>query len=97
MAKIILNNDEFDFLGYNRNIYLNGEDIVSTGYISSISGDNLDSKLNILMQETIESIIIKKDNDIIYSINNLNAKIVSIDESYNGDDAINTNLNLQFN
>lgn len=98
MAKIILNNEEFNFLGYNRNTYFTGDSMSSTAYITTMSGDNLNSKLQSLAQDSIESIVIKmEDNTIIYSLDNINAKINSIDESYNGVDAVNTNLNLQFN
>lgn len=98
MAKIILNNEEFNFLGYNRNTYFTGDSMNSTAYITTMSGDNLNSKLQSLAQNSIESIVIKmEDNTVIYSLNNIDAKINSIDESYNGIDAVNTNLNIQFN
>ena len=98
MAKIVLNNEEFGFQGYNRNTYFNGENITSTGYITGLSGSDLPARLEALAESALTSIIIKKeDNTVIYSLTNLNAKINSIDENYNGIDAVLTSLNLQFN
>lgn len=98
MAKIILNNEEFDFQGYNRNTYFNGDSITSTGYVNGLTGTNLAQRLYALAEEPLTSIAIKKDDDtVIYTLANLNAKVNSIDENYNGIDAVLTNLNLQFN
>lgn len=98
MAKIILNDEEFSFQGYNRNTYFNEDSMNSNAYISTLRGPNLASRLQALAESTITSISIKKEDEtVIYSLTNISAKINSIDESYNGDDAINTNLNIQFN
>ena len=97
MAKIILNNEEFDFSGYNRSIYFSDENMTSNGYISNLRGTNVANRLSDLAQETITSITIKKDNDVIYELDNIDAKINTMDESYNGDDAVITNVNIQFN
>ena len=97
MAKIILNNEEFDFSGYNRSIYFSDENMTSNGYISNLRGTNVTNRLSDLAQETITSITIKKDNDVIYELDDIDAKINTMDESYNGDDAVITNVNIQFN
>ena len=96
MAKIILNNEEFDFQGYNRNTYFNNENLSSNAYISGLNGENLNARLVALAQTTIGSLIIKNDDKVIYSLENIHAKVMNIDENFNGTDMININLNLQF-
>ena len=97
MAKIILNEQEFDFDGYSRNTYFNDNTISSTGYIGNIQGANAANALAELGEDTITSISIKVDEDIIYNLTDIDARITSIDESFNGVDRVNTNINLQFN
>jgi hypothetical protein len=99
MAKIILNNEEFVFTNYNRNTYFNEEEITSNGYINGISGENARSRLDALGQETITSIAIKNNYDItIYSLENIEANVTNIDESYaDGQDNITISLNIKFN
>lgn len=97
MAKIIFNNEEFQFGGYNRNIYFSNDTITSTGYVNMITGENVANRLQELMNDPITSIAIKKDDDtIIYSLDNLQAQITNIDESFNGNDQVVTNLGLKF-
>lgn len=99
MAKIILNNEEFIFINYNRNTYFSEEEITSNGYINGIGGENARSRLDTLGQETITSITIKNNYNItIYSLENIEAKIVNIDESYaDGQDGVTISLNIKFN
>lgn len=96
MAKIILNNEEFNFLGYNRNTYFNGDTIQSNAYISALDGENLPTRLQTLAEDTITSIKIKVNDEIIYNLTNLDAKISNFDEAFNGSDAVNTNVNINF-
>ena len=98
MAKIILNNEEFDFQGYSRNTYFNEDTMSGTGYISGVSGSNLATRIQALAFQPITSITIKKSDDtVIYSLENIDVKIQSVDEAYNGVDMVITNLNLIFN
>lgn len=97
MAKIIFNNEEFQFGGYNRNIYFSNDTITSTGYVNMITGTNVANRLQELMNDPITSIVIKKDDDtVIYSLDNLQAQITNIDENFNGNDQVVTNLGLKF-
>lgn len=99
MAKIILNDEEFAFSGYSRTTYFNADETISSsGYIGDLRGNNLATRISALAQEPITFLSIEKDDGTeIYTLNNINAKINSMDESYNGTDMIMTNLNLQFN
>jgi len=46
MAKIILNNEEFNFDGYTRNAYFNTETENNNNvYINNIRGNNLNTRL----------------------------------------------------
>lgn len=97
MAKIILNEQEFDFDGYTRNTYFNDDSISSSGYIGNIQGANVANALAGLGEDGITSISIKVGENVIYNLTNINAHITSIDESFNGVDKVNTNINLLFN
>lgn len=97
MAKIILNENEFDFDSYTRNTYFNENSISSTAYIGKIHGADLANTLAELGTEAITSISITVNDEPIYTLSNIDAHITSMDESFNGVDQIHTNLNLQFN
>jgi hypothetical protein len=97
MAKIILNEQEFDFDGYGRNTYFNEGGMSSNGYINNLRHSNLANILTDLSETTITSIVITVENEPIYNLSNINAHITSIEEAFNGTDRITTNLNLQFN
>ena len=97
MAKIVLNEQAFDFDSYTRNTYFNGESITSSAYIGNMRGADLANTLAELGTEAITSISITVNDEPIYTLSNINAHINSMDESFNGVDQINTNLNLQFN
>lgn len=97
MAKIILNNEEFDFNGYNRNTYFHDDSISSTAYISDLRSIDLANRLKTLSQTTITSLQITVNNEVIYNLADIDAKMTSMDEAFNGVDTINTNVNLQFN
>lgn len=98
MAKIILNNEEFNFDGYTRNAYFNtGTENNNNVYINNIRGNNLNTRLQELLENDITSIAIKVDDQIIYTLSDIHAKIYSMDEAYNGVNAVTTNINIQFN
>lgn len=97
MATIILNNSlEFEFSDYIRNTYFNNDGITSEGYINNIKGNNISVQLYELSEETITSIQIKKDNEIIYTLPNINANLTNINEGYNGE-RVYINIALRFN
>lgn len=98
MSTITLNNEEFNFTSYNRNTYFSADSMSSSGYIGGLEGANLATRLQALAQTSITSITIKKEDEtVIYSLQDIDAHITNIDESYNGIDMVITNLNLQFN
>ena len=97
MAKIILNSTEFNFDGYSRNTYFSENSINSTAYINNLRCPDLANVLNALSEEPITSIEIEVDDEPIYTLSNINAHVNSMEESFNGVDRVNVNLNLQFN
>ena len=83
MNVIKFNNEEFEVEGYNKNTYFTGETITSN---ANCSLNNCDMEaLNALAQETITTIEILHDGVSIYKIEDLTAKIESINESLGGD------------
>lgn len=102
MAKIILNNEEFNFDGYTRNTFfgtdaINKEFITSNAYITGLKGENLITRLNALSSTSITSLQIVVAGEVIYTLSDITARFTSMDESFNGIDTINVNLNIQFN
>ena len=97
MAKIILNNEEFDFSNFNRTTTFSEGSINSSGSIGGIQGTNVHTRLETLAQNPITSLSIKVgDNSIIYSLNDINARINNIEEYYDVLESINVGLNIQF-
>lgn len=98
MAKIILNNEEFDFTNYNRTTYFSENTITGNGYIGGLKGTDLTTRLETLARNPITSLSIKTDDSrVIYSLNNINATINNMDENYDGVSDVNIGLNIQFN
>lgn len=96
MATIILNETSFALNTFNRNTNFSNDSINSYAYFS-INYDNSAEALYELGESTITSIVIKNSmNETIYELNNINAKINSIDENLNGEE-IYVNVNIQFN
>lgn len=93
MTTIKLNNTEFEVESYNKNTYFTGENIMSNANCSIKVVDM--NTLNALVPVAITSIQIKYDNNIIYNLTDVNAKIDSINEYLNGDH-MNTNVNFTF-
>lgn len=96
MTIIALNSEEFEFSYYSRNTYFNNSEISSNASISGLKGNDIANTLTALAQDTITTIQIKKDNVVIYSLDNISAKIQSFEESYDGYN-FNVNLNINFN
>ena len=102
MAKIILNNEEFNFDGYTRNTFFgadaaNEESLTSNAYITGLKGENLITRLNALSYTPITSLQIVVGREVIYALSDITARFTSMDESFNGNDAMNVNLNIKFN
>jgi len=97
MATMIFNESlEFEFGDYSRNTYFGGETISSDGYVNNIQGANIAAELEDFANEPITSIQIKKDNEVIYNLTDIDARLTSINEGYNGD-RMYTNIVLHFN
>ena len=94
MDKIKFNNTEFEVESYNRNTSFFEGNISSSGYFS-VKVQDID-EITELAQETITSIQIIHDNEVIYNLSDIEAHIDNTVESYNGGDRIYTNINLIF-
>lgn len=96
MATMIFNDTlEFEFNDYSRNTYFNGNSITSEGYINGILGANISTELDDFANVPITSIQIKKEDEIVYSLQDINATLASINEGYNGSNVY-TNITLRF-
>lgn len=93
MNKIKFNNSEFELVNYNRNTYFNGDSITSNGSCS-IKTDEY-SNLQELGENPITSIQITHDDEIIYNLNNINARATTIGE-YLEYDHMSINVELVF-
>lgn len=93
MNKIKFNDVEFEVESYNKNTSFNGEEIDSYASCSIITNDVI-SLGNVAMEE-ITSLQIIHDEEVIYDLHDINAKIDNINEYLNGD-RININVNLKF-
>ena len=94
MSKIILNNEEFNLSSYNKNTYYTGEVISSTGSCQLTDAD-IDT-LNTMAQGKITSIqIVNDNNQTVYDLNDIDAKIDSINEYYSGM-SMSITLNMTF-
>ncbi len=96
MATMIFNDTlEFEFNDYSRNTYFNGSSITSEGQINGILGANISTELDDFANVPITSIQIKKEDEIVYSLQDINATLASINEGYNGSNVY-TNITLHF-
>ena len=93
MNKIKFNNVELTLVGYSRTTYFNGENISSNGSCNVITDDI--TELNELAQDTITSLQIYSDNELIYNLQDINAKIDNINE-YLDEDHISISISLTF-
>lgn len=97
MATITLNSQEFIFTDYSRTVNFGGEHISDSAYINNISGLDVSTRLRALGEDTITSLVIKYNDEVIYSLTNLNAQIISITEGYSGGETVTTGINIRFN
>ena len=94
MNTIKLNNLELRVESYNKSTYFNGQDIVSNANCNVVTTDI--ATLLALMEEEITSIQIFYDGTLIYDLQNITARIESINE-YLNTDRMNININFTFN
>ena len=94
MNVIKFNNTSFEVESYNKNTYFNGETVNSNANCTIKANDM--TVVNALAEETITSIEIRHDGEVIYTLSNINAKIESINEYLSGD-RMNVSINLTFN
>lgn len=83
MNKIKFNNTEFEVETYSKTTYFNGETITSNGSCNVVTSNV--ASLNSLAQNEITSIQITHDDNLIYDLNDISAKIDSINEYFTGD------------
>lgn len=93
MTVITLNNTEFEVESYSKNTYFTGESIMSNANCT-VRVTNV-SALNDLIEEPITSIQIEYENEVIYTLDNINARIDNVNEYLSGDH-ISTIINMTF-
>ena len=94
MNKIKLNNLELEVESYNKNTYFTGETIISTA-ACTVRTSNM-TAVNTLAEAPVTLIQIRVNNELVYDLPNINAKIESINE-YLATDHMNVTINLNFN
>jgi len=93
MTTIKFNNTTFEVTTYNKNTYFGGETITSNASCNIRVNDM--ATLNALAEEPITTIQIYYENNLIYNLQDANAKIDNIGE-YLGGDHMEVNVNLTF-
>ena len=93
MNTIKLNDLELEVTGYSKNIYFN-DNIMSSNASCQVVTNNSEAIVN-LAKETITSIQIKHDNEVIYDLPDINAKVTSINE-YLNINKVDVNMALAF-
>lgn len=97
MATIIINDSTFQLTGFNRSTAFTDDTISSYAYLSITYDNNASAAIHQIAEGAITSIVIKNsNNETIYTLSDINAKISNIDEILNGD-VITVSVNLQFN
>ena len=94
MNTMILNDVSFPVAYFSRQTHFDGQALSSNAYINLTAPFDAQAIIA-LGQETITSLIIKHDNETIYELNDIEARIVSFDENLN-ENTINANINIQF-
>jgi len=93
MNTIKFNNHTYEVLSFNKNTYFENNHISSTANCQIRTSDI--TSLYTLAEETIESLQIYWNEDLIYDLDNISGKLSSISE-YLADDRINITLNCNF-
>lgn len=93
MNTIKFNNHTYEVLSFNKNTYFNETGVGSNANCQIKTADI--TSLYELAEETIETLQIYHDNELIYNLSNLSGKLSYIDE-YLAEDRINITLNCSF-
>ena len=94
MNTIKLNNTTYEVLSFNKSTYFNQEGITCNASCQIKTSDI--TSLHNLAKETITTLQIYHDQELIYNLTGLDGKLSSIDE-YLMDDRININISMNFN
>ena len=93
MNIIKFNDVEFEVISYNKNTFFSGNTVTSNANCQIISSDV--NTLNDLADETITSLQILHDGNIIYNLSDISAHIENISEYLNVD-RMDVNVSLRF-
>ena len=93
MFTIILNNTTFTADNYYRTMSFVEDHFQGSININAIKSNNTTADIEALAPTKITSITLKKENEVVYTLTDINASIQSYDESFGGD-RININLNI---
>ena len=99
MTKLVLNNQTtnvYEIRSYSRNTSFDNNSMNSYIYVSMNGGTDL-SPLNAIGMSGVTAISLLNDNDeVFYTLNNINGRITSIDESLeNNNIFINMNIRIE--
>lgn len=93
MNTIKFNDTEFQVESYSKNTYVSDGHVTSNANCAIVVSDI--AVLNTLMQDTITSIQIKYNDDVIYHLQDISAHIDNVSEYLNVD-RMNISVNLTF-
>ena len=98
VKKLILNeNYEFIIQSFNRNTYNQDGRLVSTVYVVLANPTSqILEQLRALAMYTIEDLTIKVDDETVYQLQDIEARINSIEESLGDDGVMRTSFNMTF-
>lgn len=98
VKKLILNeNYEFIIQSFNRNTYNQDGRLVSTIYVALANPTSqILEQLRALAMYTIEDLMIKVDDETVYQLQDIEARINSIEESLGDDGVMRTSFNMTF-
>lgn len=98
VKKLILNeNYEFVIQSFNRNTYNQDGRLVSTIYVVLANPTSqILEQLRALAMYTIEDLVINVDDDSVYELHNIDARINSIEESLGDDGVMRTSFTMTF-
>ena len=98
VKKLILNeNYEFIIQSFNRNTYNQDGRLVSTIYVTLANPTSqILEQLRALAMYTIEDLMIKVDDETVYQLQDIEARINSIEESLGDDGVMRTSFTMTF-
>lgn len=96
MTKILLNNKELEVISFNRNTSTTENGIFGNAFISLVPGGMNATIIHQLIKEpNITSLVLIKDDEVIYNAGEINATITSINETLT-EDGMNLIVNIDF-